>query len=345
MLEVFLGDRIYTQRTPNSKIVEFSLEGEKINTYDELPQKIKDIIELNENMENFPDDYFEYEIKNNEVEIISLKDCSDINDYIKIPDTIKGYPVTKMKSIFSPTQKKRIKQIQLPDSINKISFEAFAGFEKLEEINIPKSLKSLPTNCFRGCYSLTHIELNNLEKIGSGAFLNCRKLRKIDLSNVAELGEKIFCECASLESVKLPSNITILPDYTFYECKKLKKVNLSDQIKLIGKSAFCGCECLEEINIPKQLIRIEQNAFRESEIKVFNAPENLKNIKQGAFWHSAIEEINLNKQLETIGEFAFSHCKKIKKISMYENTYYDKDAFDYVNKLKIQIINDEKTKK
>lgn len=42
-LEIMSGNKIYSQRTPTSKFVEFSLDGIKQNTYEELPNKIKEI--------------------------------------------------------------------------------------------------------------------------------------------------------------------------------------------------------------------------------------------------------------------------------------------------------------
>lgn len=342
MLEIFLGDKIYTQRTPNSKIVEFDLNGIKLNTYDELPIEVKEIIKLNKNMELYPDDYFEYKIIDNSVTITKIKDCLDIKKYLRIPEQIKGYPVTRLQDAIQKNQKERLRQINLPNTLEELSFGCFSDCYALKYINIPNKIKTIPTDCFRRCWKLSQIDLNNVTKIEFGAFDDCRSLSKIDLTKITDLEERCFRSCSVLETVIMPEKIKIIPPEIFYACKNLKKINLSDSIKIISHAAFFCCESLEEINIPKNLKLIQDNAFQRSGIKIFNAPENLRTIGKGAFWNSKIEEINLNKKLNTIGSFAFLMCKQIKKINIFNNTTYEDDTFDFENKLKINIINEEK---
>lgn len=107
--------------------------------------------------------------------------------------------------------KSTIKNINIPDGIEKIENSAFSNCTKLESITFPNSLKeigssfSIREGAFAGCKKLTKIFLPySLTKIYSGTFSNCTSLESINFSNDSiEIEYGAFDNCKSLQRINL----------------------------------------------------------------------------------------------------------------------------------------------
>lgn len=111
------------------------------------------------------------------------------------------------------------------------------------------------------------------------------KLYSLDLSGITNttLPNKAFQDKATLIDIKLPDNLTAIPDYAFdackftsidipnsvvsignsafYECTSLKEVSLSENLTSIGSKAFYGCSALGSITIPGSVVSIKDQSF------------------------------------------------------------------------------------
>ncbi len=111
------------------------------------------------------------------------------------------------------------------------------------------------------------------------------KLYSLDLSGITNttLPDKAFQDKATLIDIKLPANLTAIPNYAFdackftsidipnsvvsignsafYECTSLKEVSLSDNLTNIGSSAFYGCSSLGSITIPGSVVSMKDKSF------------------------------------------------------------------------------------
>lgn len=111
------------------------------------------------------------------------------------------------------------------------------------------------------------------------------KLYSLDLSGITNttLPDKAFQDKAALIDIKLPANLTAIPDYAFdackftsidipnsvvsignsafYECTSLKEVSLSENLTSIGSKAFYGCSALGSITIPGSVVSIKDQSF------------------------------------------------------------------------------------
>lgn len=112
----------------------------------------------------------------------------------------------------------------VPDRTDSMWFcrELFHGCSSLSQVNIPKCVKRIPTNCFSLCTSLRYIDLSDNEMLST-------------------ISDNAFYGCTSLESVKLPSHLEEYPWVTDPAYKRSLK---------IYDGAFYGCISLESINIP-----------------------------------------------------------------------------------------------
>ena len=135
---------------------------------------------------------------------------------------------------------------EVPQGIQQIKFDAFAGCRFLTTIELPDSVTSIGDFAFAGCSSLTSIELSDsVTSIGDGAFSWCSSLTNIELpDSVTSIGDGAFSPCSSLTNIELPDSVTSIGDRAFAWCSSLTNIELPDSVTSIGDQAFWGCDNL-----------------------------------------------------------------------------------------------------
>ena len=158
----------------------------------------------------------------------------------------------------------RIKVIEInegEDIINKIDF---IGFENINEITLPSTLKKIEEDTFS---DFNQIKLINAElkwhkyfkikieiprneiKLRRDVFSNSKYLKDIEIPNrIKEVEEGAF-ENSGIEKIEIPEGIQVIPKNTFKNCKNLVKVKLPSSIIKISPSAFANCQQLKAENI------------------------------------------------------------------------------------------------
>ena len=95
-----------------------------------------------------------------------------------IPEGISVIPKYFLRGISGYGAK--ISTLQLPSSLKEIEDDAFAGANRLAEVNFPEGLVRIGRSAFSGCSQLEHIELpSTLQTIQSNAFDGCTGVTKI----------------------------------------------------------------------------------------------------------------------------------------------------------------------
>ena len=140
------------------------------------------------------------------------------------------------------------------------------GFRGLEELILPKNVKSIGDYAFEECVSLKKIEIHSSVKvIGSGAFKNCTDLESIELpETITSIGSGAFWQCNSLKSMSIPEGVTKIASNTFNQCRNIVSISLPESLTEIEPMAFSQC-CwgLKKIIIPKNVKKIGYQAFYE----------------------------------------------------------------------------------
>lgn len=92
----------------------------------------------------------------------------------------------------------------IPDSVETIGTNSFAGRKSLTNIDIPNSVTKISYSAFQDCTALTNITIpNSITHIYSGVFEDCTALTTATLSdNLTYLGAYAFRNCTSLTSVE-----------------------------------------------------------------------------------------------------------------------------------------------
>lgn len=106
--------------------------------------------------------------------------------------------------------------VVIPDQINgvpvvKIDTSVFENNTTLQSITLPATVREIGSYVFRGCSSLTDVDLNKtgaLYQIGQGVFENCTALESLMLpQNLVLMGIDTFKNCTSLQDLYVENTV------------------------------------------------------------------------------------------------------------------------------------------
>lgn len=238
---------------------------------------------------------------------------------ITVPSKLNGATVTKMDSL---DMLNGASSITVPGTIKEVNCSLSYGWEELESltlgegvqsyegcilqkfpnlttVSLPSTLKTLSDYAFLNC-GLTQIKLPaGLQSIGSQAF-SSTSLSSVDMSaltSLTKMGAGIFSDCKSLESIKLPSNMTTIP-----------------------QSLVENCTNLTSIDIPATVTAIKTSAFRDTGLTQVYLPVGLKTINPGAFINTNLTEVIIPYGATEVGSGSkytygvFGNCSNLKAV-------------------------------
>ena len=221
--------------------------------------------------------------------------------------------------------------------LEKIGTLCFAG-SGLEEIWLPKTLKTIAKDAFKECSNLTsiHVEegcecclsyvdipvsasrvLPRETTVWEKSLLELRQLRGIAVPNGAERIGNYWFWGSEAESVWIPESVTKIRIEAFCNCAGLKKV-------VFETSGETGTRArkrpgLTAASSTSQLKVICVNAFHGcSNLRSIELPDNLEEIGVGAFSQSGLESIMTPPSVRVIHQSAFCYCKRLKKTMLNE---------------------------
>lgn len=145
---------------------------------------------------------------------------------MNLADVALPKALTELKGVFQGC--KSLKEIEIPESVTVIGYEAFKICSNLEKIRIPDSVK----------------------KIGSAAFQSCLHLKSVIIPDTVEsIDTSAFRGCRGLTDIRLPKSLAEIPNFAFLYCQSLRRIILPDSMKEIGSHAFDGCTSLKDVYI------------------------------------------------------------------------------------------------
>lgn len=113
-------------------------------------------------------------------------------------------------------------------TINCIGERAFAGCNNYLSISIPRTIKRIEKEAFRGVYLLNDIsfpEDSELEYIEAYAFDCIHFWQKIELPNkLKEIGEFAFSSIDGIKSLSIPESVTHIGNYAFSMLNNIKDI-------------------------------------------------------------------------------------------------------------------------
>lgn len=203
-------------------------------------------------------------------------------DVPDVPRSIEGSPVTRIANgLFRKTVATRF---TIPENVQSIGERLFDGNVAAGEVIIRAPLRTLPSATFRGCMTLSHVELpETIASIGANAFEDCQALDLVLPSSVRHIGPSAFERALCLHRVSLQN--AYLSPYAFAE---------SGLEELILPGCF---------RVPDGLCSDVGRKMTLVDIR------DACSIGAEAFFHTAIQTLHISGLLHDIGENAFAGCR------------------------------------
>ena len=137
-------------------------------------------------------------------------------------------------------------------------------YQSIEKVIIEDGVTNIGGSAFRGCTSLTSIDIpNSVTSFGVFAFEDCTSLASIEIPNsVTDLSiTHTFCGCSSLTSITIPNGVGYIGIGTFNSCTGLTSIEIPNSVTSIWEGAFKFCTSLTSIEIPNSVTSIDRYAF------------------------------------------------------------------------------------
>ena len=146
-------------------------------------------------------------------------------------------------------------KVVIPSSVEVIYSSAFSG-TKIEEIDLPSSIKKIEKEAFNSCEGMTSITIpNSVKEIGNAAFQNCTSLATAEIGiGLRELNYRIF-KGSGLTEITIPSTVKVIGKEAFADCQNLKTVAIEDGVRKIDDNAFYNTG-IDTIVIPESVTMI-----------------------------------------------------------------------------------------
>lgn len=265
------------------------------------------------------------------------------NNYLTIPDTIGGIPVTGIgRSVFYASD---IAMVKFPDTLTYVGEWAFYNCQSLTAV-YSTNLKVVDNRGFYTCHNLDTIDLTQLEEVGEYGFGHCHsivsvyndKLTTINRCAFNCLSNAIYLEFPNVTSVDvwglrflqnaeyvgLP-NVKTLGRQALAYAYKLESFDLPELTTLVGDSCFAYTFNLKEFNAPK-LTNITYYAFNDSYIEYLELP-SVTTIESEALRTSHIKTLKL-ENLKTAESGSFSDLDMLEMLYLPNVTSIAADAFN-----------------
>ncbi|MBE5751506.1 MAG: hypothetical protein E7357_03750 [Clostridiales bacterium] len=182
---------------------------------------------------------------------------------------------------------------------------AFKNCKNLKTIDLTNAKTiTVAQDCFLDCISLQKIEkMNNIGTMYHRAFKGCESLTEIDLTGTFVMGDNVFEGCTGIDSIQT-GRFTVIGKEAFKNCTGLRD-KLVLQTPNIGEGAFSGCEYLSGIEFRSPVgvtleFDIGERAFENCGKKsrygftVDFGGEIIRTIGKNAFAGCGIEQINID---------------------------------------------------
>ncbi|MEE1220113.1 MAG: leucine-rich repeat protein [Ruminococcus sp.] len=163
--------------------------------------------------------------------------------------------------------------------VTAIADRAFENSTILKSITLPKALRDIGFDAFKGCENLSQISFAGkngylfYQRFNDTAWYKNQKDGVIYLENfiygykgeipenltipynkdITYLGNIAFRGRSDLKYLTLPNNITHFGEYAFTDCVNLKRINFPTNLTTMGSFVFHNCESLEDVTFTNDL--------------------------------------------------------------------------------------------
>ena len=218
-----------------------------------------------------------------------------------------------------------LREVWLPSGLTVIPDETFDGCSSLSTGHFPNTLRQIRSDAFCGTGLTEFIAPDSLTAIWGNAFKDCAKLTKVDLKNVSSVSGGAFQNCTELRSVRLPDELTELPDHLFDGCASLAEIDMPDRPIAISAFILNGTAYYNDksnwekgvLYADGYLIAADQTFASETEYAVKAGTRVIADKAFSNVGYSAkLRKMTLPDRLYRIGQEAFSKLSLLTEINI-----------------------------
>lgn len=242
----------------------------------------------------------------------AFEDCSALKD-ITIP---KNVDTIDYRAFYHSG----VTSVTFANGVKTIGYWAFSECNKLKTVKVPASMVTVRENAFAGCDKLTDIQIST----GNAAYSS------YDGAMYTKGRTKLIC-CPSGKkgTFTIPASVRKLNEYSFYSCTKITNFAVAEgsstyAVKngIVYNKAFTKLVCSPAgrtggIQIPFGVKKIGDYAFQGSKASYISLPDSLTQIGYCAFENcSQIRSIKIPGSVHTIPAAAFWQCEKLRSVEL-----------------------------
>lgn len=220
-----------------------------------------------------------------------------------------------------------LKSVLLPSSLRHIGAWAFRGCSSLTKINIPNGVVVIGDTdayytkgaVFAGCTSLTNISIPpSVELITQSAFSGCPlECDTVTIPGLCMVDGWIIdtpVDFAPKDGrLELPEGVKIA-DGTFCGCQGIKSVKLPKTLKRIPNFLFRECDNLTTVEFPEGIEEIGASSFSRCNLQSISLPRSVCLLDNYIFQELPIEELVIPERVEFLPERFCQDCHSLKKV-------------------------------
>lgn len=184
--------------------------------------------------------------------LVIPSDCTNISGIILKDSQVESLsfanPDTVFDNLVTLNGTDTLKSVDLPKNLKSVPSNCFANCKGLEKISLPDGVETIGHDAFTFCEALTEVTMgDNVKTIENRAFKGCKALKQIKLSAGLETVENDVFSVTGLESIELPEGVKIIGTSSFKQCAELKTAVLPSTLEKIGEFSFASCTNLESL--------------------------------------------------------------------------------------------------
>lgn len=259
---------------------------------------------------------FEYSVYEGKVTIAR---CINPVGDIVIPETLGGYPVTRIG--YEAFHHSSLTSIVIPESITSIGGYAFYGCKNLFDVYYGGDIASWCS------VSLGWDEPSYLLSYARNFYIHGELQKDVIIPDTVDrIAEGVFYDYSGLNSVVISDGVKIIGSCAFANCENLTTITIPESLESIGEIPFFGCSNLENVyytgnlelwcknGIAADIIPYTKNLYIDGMlISDELAIESMLQIWNSSFAYSGILSLYLN-DIRMIGDSVFAYCEKLKEV-------------------------------
>lgn len=233
----------------------------------------------------------------------------------------------------------RLLNVDMGPSVTYIGNNAFSGCVSLQWIGLSKNITKIGGNCFYGCNALTY----NYDQVGGGSylgndanpymvFMNCSKMDELILHEDTKIIYSSAFAHSDLKSINLPKNLAVFSGMDFLDCKNLTSITVDEdnqtyfatQNAIIRRADNALMLALDSVDLSALTVEaICEYAFANwNKTDVITINNYVTIIEDNAFAYGKFSGINLPATIQSIGVRIFYSCSNLVMIGDFVSENY-----------------------